>query len=146
MHTHIQVKKLISRKTLFTSMWSISWTRDGYSPVLLSGTTPPKEPHPPGSTVFALIQGNVFEGKILSVPTPSVIWYTILPTGSNDPVIVSPLHLSSPNDPMLPCDRDLTESWEVPQLPKWIANDTRLTMNVDSYRRRGNLLLDSACQ
>jgi hypothetical protein len=33
MHTRIQVKKLIIRKTLFTSMCSMSWTRDGNTPV-----------------------------------------------------------------------------------------------------------------
>jgi hypothetical protein len=118
----------------------------GFTRSLLSGTTPSKEPHPPGSTVFALIQGDVFEGKVLSVSTPPVAWYTIQPTGSNDPVNVSPLNLSSPDDPMLPCDQHLTESWEVAQLPNWITNDARLAMNVDGYRRRGNLLLDSAYQ
>jgi hypothetical protein len=76
----------------------------GFTPSLISGTTPPKEPHPPGSTVFALIQGDVFEGKVQSIPTPSISWYTILPIGSNDTVNVSSLDLSSPDDPMLPCD------------------------------------------
>jgi hypothetical protein len=107
----------------------------GFTPSLISGTTPPKEPHPPGSTVFALIQGDVFENKVQSVPTPSVPWYTILPIGSNDTVNVSPLDLSSPDNPMLPCDRHLTESWEVPQLPNWITNDARITMNIDGHRR-----------
>ncbi len=82
----------------------------GFTPSLLSGTEPPKEAFPPGSTVFALIQGDVFEGKVQSVPTPSIPWYTILPVGATDAINVSSLDIASPDDPMLPCDRHLSES------------------------------------
>jgi hypothetical protein len=112
----------------------------------LSGTTPPKEPHPPGSTVSALIQGDLSEGKVQSLSTPSVPWYTILPIGSNNTVNVSPFDLLSPDDPMLPCDRHLTKSWTVPQLPNWITSNARITIYIHGHRRRGNLLLDAECQ
>jgi hypothetical protein len=44
---------------------------------------------------------------------------------------------------MLPYDRHLDQSFELPQLPRWITNDTRLILNVDNARRKGFLLLDA---
>jgi hypothetical protein len=79
-------------------------------------------------------------------PELSVPWYTILPIGSNNTVNVSPFDLLSPDDPMLPCDRHLTKSWTVPQLPNWITSNARITIYIHGHRRRGNLLLDAECQ
>ena len=43
---------------------------------------------------------------------------------------------------MLPVDRHLADSHELPRLPKWIKNDSKITIIADKHRRRGHLLLD----
>jgi hypothetical protein len=90
----------------------------GSTPALVSGDEPPKEPFPPGAQVYAMIDSNVYEGRVISVPTPSAQWYSITPTGDSHPINVPPLDVSSPDDPMLPCDRHLDQSSELPQLPR----------------------------
>jgi hypothetical protein len=42
----------------------------GMSPSLISGDTAPREPFPPGSPVFAVVDNDIDEGNVISVPTP----------------------------------------------------------------------------
>jgi hypothetical protein len=100
----------------------------GFTPALVSGDQPPKEPFPPGAQVYAMIDTKVYKGRVLSVPAPSAQWYSIKPTGDSNPINVPPLDVSSPGDPMLPCDRHLDQSSELPRLPRWITNDSRIIM------------------
>jgi hypothetical protein len=115
----------------------------GFTPALISGDQPPKEPFPQGAQVYAMMDTEVYEGKIISVPIPFAPWYSIKPTGNPNPINVPPLDVSSPEDPMLPCDRHLNQSSEPPQLPRWITKDTHLILTVDNARCKGFLLLDA---
>jgi hypothetical protein len=90
-----------------------------------------------------MIDSNVYEGRVILVPTPSAQWYSIKPTGDSHPINVPPLDVSSPDDPMLPCDRHLDHSSELPQRLRWITNDSRLILNIDNIRRQGFLQLDA---
>jgi hypothetical protein len=113
----------------------------GFTPALVSGHQPPKEPFPPGAQVYAMIDSDVYKGRVILVPTPPAQWYSIKPTGDSNPINVPPLDVSSPNDPMLHCDRHLDQSSKLPQLPRWITNDSRLILNVDDIRQKGFLQL-----
>ena len=116
----------------------------GMTPSLLSGTTPPQEPFPPGSNVFALIENDIYEGTVTSVPTPNCPWYVFLPTGSADTFPVAPCDISSPDDPMFPMDRNLDSSSEMPSLPRWMTQGSHLTIESDGALRKGCLgLTDS---
>ena len=111
---------------------------------LLSGTTPPQEPFPPGSNVFALIETNIYEGTVTSVPTPNSPWYVFLPTGSTETFPVAPCDISSLDDPMFPMDRNLDSSSEMPSLPRWMTQGSHITIESDGALCKGCLgLTDS---
>jgi hypothetical protein len=84
---------------------------------LISGSAPPKEPFPPGAAAFALIDGEVYEGTITDIPTGTHTWYRFLPKDATESINVPPFDLVSPNDPMMPVDRHLSDSTEFPKLP-----------------------------
>ena len=110
----------------------------GMAPSLISGSSPPKEPFPPGSTVYAIVDDDVYEGVVVSVPTPNCDWYSIRPTGSDDNFKVPPCDLCSPDDPMIPLDRNLSTS-SLPTLPTWFQQGSHVTLETDGAFRPGYL-------
>jgi hypothetical protein len=114
----------------------------GMSPSVVSGDTPPKEPFPPGSTVFAMVDDDIYEGNVVSVPTPQCPWYSVLPIGGTSEAFnVAPCDLSSPDDPMFPLDQAMDTSSDLPSLPGWMKQDSQLTLESDGATRRGYLSL-----
>jgi hypothetical protein len=87
----------------------------GFTLALDSGDQPPKEPFPPGAQVYATIGTKVYEGKVISVPTSSAPWYLIKPMDNPDPINVPPLDVSSPDDPIFPCNCHLHQSSKLPR-------------------------------
>ena len=116
----------------------------GMTPSLISGSSPPKEPFPPGCPAFALIDNDVYEGTVVSVPTPSCGLYQFLPTGSPDPIPVSPCDLCSPDDPIFQMDRNLDSSSELPTLPTWMQAGSHLTLESEGAQRKGYLGLSES--
>jgi hypothetical protein len=114
----------------------------GMGPSLVSGDKAPKEPFPPGCPVFALVDDDIYEGTVVSVPTPNCDWYSILPIGGTaETFTVAPCDLCSPDDPMVPLDRHLAASTEFPALPPWLKQDSQVTIEADGASRHGFLSL-----
>ena len=105
----------------------------------LSGHTTPKEPFPPGSPVYALIQNEFHSGVVIGVPTDTKPWYVLRSDDGKDTFTANPMDVSSPDDPLFPVDRYRTDF--DPLLPSWIHNTGKVTLNVDGSLRQGYLSL-----
>ena len=105
----------------------------------LSGTTSPKEPFPPGSAVFAIIQNEFYSGTVVAVPTLESLWYTIQLDTTSETFTANPMDLLSPDDPLFPVDWYQTDF--TPLLPSWIRNHGKITLNVDGTLCTGYLSL-----
>jgi hypothetical protein len=102
------------------------------SPSVISGDTAPRKPFPPGSPVFAVVDNDIYEGNVISVPTPQCPWYSVLPIGgSAEPLYAPACNLCLPDDPMLPLDQHLDQSSELPSLPPWLKQDSQMTLESD---------------
>ena len=106
---------------------------------LSSGTTP-KEAFPPGSTVFARVHDEFFEGIVVGIPTDQVPWYNVRPIDGGDTFAVDPADISGPDDPIFPADEYKDDPTDRP-LPDWINNNHKITLIFDGFARPGRLHL-----
>ena len=98
----------------------------------LSSAAAPKEEFPPGSTVFARVHDEFFEGIVIGIPTDQVPWYNVRPIDGGNTFAVEPADISGPDDPIYPADSYKDDPTERP-LPNWIKNNGKITIIVDGF-------------
>jgi hypothetical protein len=115
------------------------------SPLVLRGgkNKSNKEPFPPNSEVQVELDGEYFNGTVVSVPIDDTLSkYHISFPDSPEIVEVTPDQLAALDEPVYPMSSSMEDN-EVepllPTLPEWMQDDTHVTLNVDGRRLRGVL-------
>jgi hypothetical protein len=112
--------------------------------VLRGGMQAGKEPFPPGSTVQVELEGDYYTGTVKSVHIGDALPnYHISFPESPETIEVTQTQLLAPGEPVFPmvqADYDETADDSMPTMPKWIKENTYVSIRLDGSHRRGTLV------